>query len=61
MICGSTQTRLDAAIASIPDGPGRVKGMVCDVADATAVETMFQEVERTVGLVDMIVQLSFCK
>lgn len=55
VICGSTQTRLDAAIASIPDGPGRVKGMVCDVADATAVEAMFQEIESTVGLVDILV------
>ncbi|MEV6751564.1 2,3-dihydro-2,3-dihydroxybenzoate dehydrogenase [Streptomyces sp. NPDC051214] len=45
-------------VAARPAGGGRVTGMVLDVTDAAAVDAAFEEVERTVGPLDILVNVA---
>jgi NAD(P)-dependent dehydrogenase (short-subunit alcohol dehydrogenase family) len=46
---------LDPAVAEAPDGPGRISGAICDVADRAAVEALADDVFAEHGEVHLLV------
>ena len=54
MVCGRHQPELDQALADA-EGPGEMQGMTADLADVSEVARLFQEVDRSLGRLDVLV------
>lgn len=55
MICGRHQAELDDALATAPDDRGEIVGSLADLAELPEVVRLFDEVDRTFGRIDLLV------
>ena len=55
IVGGSDHAALEAALGTLPDAEGRVRGLIADVSDPAAVGTAFQTCEAALGPVSIVV------
>ena len=55
VVCGRTAGPLEASVAGLPAGAPKSAAIIADVADSAAVRSMFAEIDRDFGRVDVLV------